>query len=671
MEAQRNNLQTKKAELEAKNTELKSKIDDLENKKIDLEAAKADLEAKNTDLQTKNTDLQDKKTELENKNRELEDMKSELEDDKQQLESAKATLEAKKTELEARLRQCEEDKGLRPENCDAEVAAARDAIQKQLDETTAMLKKNRAALRAKNEALAKANTEKDKIQQELNTVKSDLATAQGSVNRITAEKGDIERQLNECRATIETYTQDIETLNEQKTDLTEQLRQCKIDLENIRQSKDTCDRVNSDEIKKLRAKIKELEGDIVLKQVEIDAAKKGLDATVIRAETLSKEYKNLEEKLKEQTNVSNLYKQEADSFKRQKENLETQKADIERQLREALDAKAKVQKELDDLKKTVKSPTQLQDECNLMKEVLNDPFEIDVKQREGGLSRFIDLIVMIADGIKWMRRAGIDQRLMNNQKMRPIIQRLDEFENIEIVDKIEDVTRDPHWDKFLKVINQTNLNTHKDADVQRIYDRMRQISALQIPYIIHGVKASLDELNYITFKTKEELKDQIKTNEDLEYFFKHIYPGNAIKVYKEIFGSPEAAIVRKRFTFETQCTPDQGESVITTLDKFNKTAKETVEGIPAVQPGTAPIPPGLPTFMGIPLTREKRFFIQPFNWFRDAKNPKGVAAFKVGKDANGNPLSGVEAYNYPYTIKDRSDESQQNRNAIWVQYFTQ
>lgn len=176
-------------------------------------------------------------------------------------------------------------------------------------------------------------------------------------------------------------------------------------------------------------------------------------------------------------------------------------------------------------------------------------------------------------------------------------------------------------------------------------------------YVVHGVKAALDDLNYLTYKAKETLAEELKTDTNLQQFFKHTYPGNSLPIYTEIFGSPDNAIIRKRFIDEIECKPDgSGESVITILDRLNKGTDHSVEEVPT--------PTGTPTFMGVPLTRNKKFFIQPFNWFRDAKKPAGVAAFKTGTAPNGIPLNGVEAYNYPYTISDSRDANKKNAHGV-------
>lgn len=168
-------------------------------------------------------------------------------------------------------------------------------------------------------------------------------------------------------------------------------------------------------------------------------------------------------------------------------------------------------------------------------------------------------------------------------------------------------------------MNEGDVHNDPDEKIRNIYNRLMETVDMQQPYIVHGVKATLDELNYLTYKAKQTLAEELKTDADLQHFFNHMYPGSTIPIYKDLFGNPENAIVRKRFTSEIQCTnEDEGEAVISILDRFNKDTEHTIEGIPKppgepISPGRPPLPPGLPTYKGIPLTRDKRFFIQGIN----------------------------------------------------------
>lgn len=122
--------------------------------------------------------------------------------------------------------------------------------------------------------------------------------------------------------------------------------------------------------------------------------------------------------------------------------------------------------------------------------------------------------------------------------------------------------------------------------------------------MIHAIKAALDDLNYQCYKAKEALGDKVETDETIKDFFTHSYPGKTLEIYEEVFGDPQNAITRKRFTDEVRC-PVGGldESVIGIIDRINKGAYESLDGVP--------LPP--PTFMGIPLTRNANVFIPPIN----------------------------------------------------------
>lgn len=134
----------------------------------------------------------------------------------------------------------------------------------------------------------------------------------------------------------------------------------------------------------------------------------------------------------------------------------------------------------------------------------------------------------------------------------------------------------------------------------------RKIRDLQTPNTIHGVKAAIDDLNYACFKAKEALSEELKTDVSIQNFFKHVYPANTVGTYTELFGNPESAVIRKRFTAEVQCpTGGFNESIISIIDKIKKGTFHSVDLIPAQ--------PKYPTFMGIPLTIDPAVFIPPFN----------------------------------------------------------
>lgn len=240
-------------------------------------------------------------------------------------------------------------------------------------------------------------------------------------------------------------------------------------------------------------------------------------------------------------------------------------------------------------------------------------------------------------------------------------------EEIPMVDKMEDAIRDKKWDKFARKINDPKLHENTNEDISRIYGMMREIIDMQTSHTIHGVKAALDELNYLVNKAKRDLGDQVDKNEDIRDFFLHAYPGKTIDIYKELFGKPEMAVARKRFSKEVQCvTGQEGTSSLDTLQNFRDSAIRTFKKPvlpdppppPPIHPVDLPKAPEKPkevTLSGIPLTTDRKYFIPPFNWFRNevtvthastlaSGNPVNFAdigktdgAFKVGNTSQGIP----------------------------------
>lgn len=57
---------------------------------------------------------------------------------------------------------------------------------------------------------------------------------------------------------------------------------------------------------------------------------------------------------------------------------------------------------------------------------------------------------------------------------------------------------------------------------------------------VHAVKALLDELNWVSYKAKAQLTEQLKTNQDLQTLYAHIYPGTkTLELYKALYGDPK------------------------------------------------------------------------------------------------------------------------------------
>lgn len=210
-----------------------------------------------------------------------------------------------------------------------------------------------------------------RIGTDLHTHKTDIAEKDKQIAELTTKVNEIGAQVRkEC--------------NREKNDLNNRINQIQEQLNNV--NIDLAKK--NEELEKLKA---ECEADRKKLADEIQSHKED-------KEDLTQQLNNeRREVLNKRDEVNRLIKE--------KENLENQKADIERQLREALAAKNAIAKQLEDEKKKPRpaAPTTPQrpiDDCAFIKELVNDPYEIDIKERENGLSRFIDLVAAICESLK-------------------------------------------------------------------------------------------------------------------------------------------------------------------------------------------------------------------------------------------------------------------------------
>lgn len=83
----------------------------------------------------------------------------------------------------------------------------------------------------------------------------------------------------------------------------------------------------------------------------------------------------------------------------------------------------------------------------------------------------------------------------------------------------------------------------------------------------------------MSYKAKGELSEELKTNEDLQTFFHHVYPGAKIlDLYRTLYGDPNTAIVRKRFTEDVKCVAE-GQSTLVLLDNYKRSTNYGVGDI--------------------------------------------------------------------------------------------
>lgn len=109
---------------------------------------------------------------------------------------------------------------------------------------------------------------------------------------------------------------------------------------------------------------------------------------------------------------------------------------------------------------------------------------------------------------------------------------------------------------------------------------MNSIKLMETNPTVHSVKAILDELNYLAFTIRANLPKDIQERKDVELLFGHIYPGYVIVQYKEIFGDPVPAMIRKKFTKEAKCDAGGKTSAGKLLMDIFKALEEDAKKIP-------------------------------------------------------------------------------------------
>lgn len=82
-------------------------------------------------------------------------------------------------------------------------------------------------------------------------------------------------------------------------------------------------------------------------------------------------------------------------------------------------------------------------ECELMRTVMDETYEYDIKTRNDGWSSFLDLIFGLAMVLGLEGKGELDRELSKIAQIRPLIERLEEVKNIPIVDKAMEIIQMP------------------------------------------------------------------------------------------------------------------------------------------------------------------------------------------------------------------------------------
>lgn len=357
---------------------------------------------------------------------------------------------------------------------------------------------------------------------ELDKLAETIAQKESELQKLTEE---CEKEKKELREQNEGHENDKKALKEKEAQLAEEIRKHKVDYEDLTQQ------LNNERIKVL----------------------------------------NLTDRVNLLTNAGNLIDNQRIEALKERDNLQKRVSDLEKQL---ADEKAK--------KPNGKKPQAPQEDCELLHSIINYPYEYELKARENGWSAFMDLVFELANAMKWKDVSEMDQKLLNVAEVRPMLEKLEELKNIPIIDRAMDAIKARGWQAYLKWLE---VDGQASDEVREVIQKMNQIKLMETMPTVHSVKALLDELNWLSYKAKYALSEQLKTNEDLQTLFAHIYPGKSLDLYRALFGDPNTAIIKKRYIEKNKCIPGGGGSVVQTLINYKKNVSHSVSDIP-----TKPVP---------------------------------------------------------------------------------
>lgn len=362
---------------------------------------------------------------------------------------------------------------------------------------------------------------------ELDKLAETIAQKESELQKLTEE---CEKEKKELREQNEGHENDKKALKEKEAQLAEEIRKHKVDYEDLTQQ------LNNERIKVL----------------------------------------NLTDRVNLLTHAGDMVNNQFKEAAERADNLQKRVSDLEKQL---ADEKAK---KPNGKKPNGKKPQAPQEDCELLHSIINYPYEYELKARENGWSAFMDLVFELANAMKWKDVSEMDQKLLNVAEVRPMLEKLEELKNIPIIDRAMDAIKARGWQAYLKWLE---VDGQASDEVREVIQKMNQIKLMETMPTVHSVKALLDELNWLSYKAKYALSEQLKTNEDLQTLFAHIYPGKSLDLYRALFGDPNTAIIKKRYIEKNKCIPGGGGSVVQTLINYKKNVSYSVSDIP-----TKPVP---------------------------------------------------------------------------------
>lgn len=325
-----------------------------------------------------------------------------------------------------------------------------------------------------------------KTTEELERLKGELEREKETATAVMVQLANKTKELNQLKQTCDNQKIELEGALKR---LSDEIKQHKIDKEDLGQQlndqrrraiieKAEIDRLKKqiedskgdrDKIAELEQKIQELElekatvGDqIAAKQRELEQCKTELNLAKLGTRGMAQiqtaltrclnNVKNKEaeiETLKQQLNQKETQIQGLLEGVKNREELEQ----LEQQLRNKTAEYEKLQEQIrqcqSQLDQTKKTPPKkydvpkIADECGLIKTMLHEPYNYDIKSRENGWNAFLDLVFELAQVLRWEGKTQLDQKLGNIQQMGGLLERLEELKNVPIVDRAIDTMNEP------------------------------------------------------------------------------------------------------------------------------------------------------------------------------------------------------------------------------------
>lgn len=495
-------------------------------------------------------------------------------------------------------------------------------LNKQLEGVNALLT---TCTKAKEDKDKEITTLNEKIKElNLRPTTTDHQTLRGQLEAKTKELEELQKQ---CEA-------DKTELDKKKRELEAEIHQHKVDKEELEQKLNDERRraINEkDEINKLKKQIEDSKGDRdKITQLEEQLKTKETEWTTEKQQLIEK----FKQQMAELQKAINAFKiiggssaQAQARIKELEEELETiklEKATCDERI-------AAKHRELEQCRTELMlakegQPTQeykpkVQDECALWQSIVRDPYQYELKSRENGWDAFLDLVFELAQVLTWEGRTDLDQKLFKVNEVRPILEKLEELKNVPIIDKAIDLMKTEGWPVFLEYIEKGgDIN----GRIPKVVEKFNVIKMMETTPTVHAVKALLDELNWVSYKAKAQLTEQLKTNQDLQTLYAHIYPGTkTLELYKALYGDPKWALIRKRFTDEIKCVGEGGRSMIEWADDYRKSTDFITTDIkkPELKPEAKAVEPEKPK--SPPKPAEVRIYISSSVTFRPSDSHKG------------------------------------------------